>query len=116
LKFRQPFTLRAKESDQIGEIPIRPSPFGKKGYPKGDSARAKRAPIWFLKLMEKIITIPKNLVKEGELILIPRKKYEKLLEGQKITEEDILRWTKEAKILKKAGKLPKLKSWASFQK
>ena len=110
MKFRQPFTLRAKESDQIGEIPIRPSPFGKKGYPKGDSARAKRAPIWFLKLMEKIITIPKNLVKEGELILIPRKKYEKLLEGQKITEEDILRWTKEAKILKKAGKLPKLKS------
>ena len=46
LKFRQLFTLRAKESDQIGEIPIRPSPFGKKGYPKGDGARAKRAPIW----------------------------------------------------------------------
>ena len=50
MKFRQPFTLRAKESDQIGEIPIRPSPFGKKGCPKGDSARAKRAPIWMKNL------------------------------------------------------------------
>jgi len=66
--------------------------------------------------MEKVITIPKDLIKEGELILIPRKKYEKLLENQKITEEDVLRWTREAKILKKIGKLPKLKSWTSFKK
>jgi len=66
--------------------------------------------------MEKVIIIPKNLAKEGELVLIPRKKYEKLLEGQKVTEEDILQWAKEAKILKKAGKLPKLKSWADFEK
>lgn len=29
--------------------------------------------------MEKIITIPRELAKEGELILIPRKKYEELL-------------------------------------
>jgi len=66
--------------------------------------------------MEKIITIPKELVKEGELIIIPRKKYERLLEGQKVTGKDVLRWTKEAKILKKIGKLPKLKSWADFEK
>lgn len=65
--------------------------------------------------MAKIITIPKELAKEGELIIIPRKKYERLLEGQKITEKDVLRWTKEAKILKKIGKLPKLKSWAAFE-
>jgi len=64
--------------------------------------------------MEKVITIPKDLIKERELVLIPRKKYEKLLENQKITEEDVLRWTKEAKTLKRIGKLPKLKSWASF--
>lgn len=66
--------------------------------------------------MEKIITIPKELAKEGELILIPRKKYRELLERQKVTEEDVLRWTKEARILKKIGKLPKLKSWADFEK
>ena len=66
--------------------------------------------------MEKIITIPKELAKEGELILIPRKKYEELLESQKVTEEDVLRWTKEAKILKRRGKLPKLKSWNDFEK
>ncbi|MBU0999205.1 hypothetical protein KKG24_02760 [Patescibacteria group bacterium] len=66
--------------------------------------------------MEQIITIPKDLIKEKELVLIPRRKYEKLLENQKITEEDILRWTKEAKTLKKIGKLPKLKSWTIFKK
>lgn len=65
--------------------------------------------------MEKVITIPKDLIKEGELILIPRKKYEELLESQKVTEEDVLRWTKEAKVLKKIGKLPKLKSWVSLK-
>ena len=66
--------------------------------------------------MEKIITIPKELAKEGELNIIPRKKYERLLEGQKVTEKDVLRWTKEARLLKKTGKLPKLKSWVAFEK
>ena len=65
--------------------------------------------------MEKVITIPKDLAKEGELILIPRKKYEKLLESQKVTEEDVLRWAKESRILKKAGKLPKIESLAGFK-
>ena len=66
--------------------------------------------------MEKVITIPRELVKEGELIVIPRKKYEQLLEGQKITEEDVLRWASEAKRLKKTGRLPKLKSWAALRR
>ncbi len=66
--------------------------------------------------MEKVITIPKELARKGELVLIPRKKYEELLEGQIVTEEDILRWAKEAKILKKIGELPKLKSWAGLEK
>jgi len=66
--------------------------------------------------MNRVITIPKELVKEGELIVIPRKKYEQLLEGQKITEEDVLRWTSEAKRLKKIGRLPKLKSWTVLKK
>jgi len=66
--------------------------------------------------MDRVITIPKELVKEGELIVIPRKKYEQLLEGQKITEEDVLRWASEAKRLKKIGRLPKLKSWAVLKR
>ena len=66
--------------------------------------------------MEKVITIPKEIAKEGELIVIPRKKYEQLLEGQKINEEDVLRWASEAKRLKKIGRLPKLKSWAVLKR
>lgn len=66
--------------------------------------------------MEKIITIPKELAEEGELILIPRKRYEELLTKQKVTEEDVLRWAKEAKILKRMGKLPKLRSWKALEK
>jgi len=66
--------------------------------------------------MNRVITIPKELAKEGELIVIPRKKYEQLLEGQKITEEDVLRWTREARRLKKIGKLLKLKSLAALKK
>ncbi len=49
LKSRQPFTLRAKELDQIGiKIERRPSPFVKKGCLKGDSARAKPRTFCFL--------------------------------------------------------------------
>ena len=66
--------------------------------------------------MEKIITIPRELAKEGELILIPRKKYEELLERQKVDEEDVLRWAEEAKILRKMSKLPKLRYWKDFEK
>ena len=58
--------------------------------------------------MEKIITIPKKLANNGDLVVISRKEYQKLLERQKVTVEDILRWTGEAKSLKMAGKLPKL--------
>lgn len=65
--------------------------------------------------MEKVITIPRDLAKEGELILIPRKQYEKLLESQKVTEEDVLRWAKEVRILKKTGKLPKIESLAGLK-
>ena len=66
--------------------------------------------------MANTIIIPIELAKEGELILIPRRKYEELLERQKVTELDILRWAKEAKNLKKIGKLPKLGAWKDFEK
>ena len=46
--------------------------------------------------MEKVITIPKKKVKKGELVLIPKKEYERLLSISKIISEDQLWfWTKE---------------------
>jgi protein involved in polysaccharide export with SLBB domain len=66
--------------------------------------------------MKQIITIPRNLAREGDLVLIPRKKYEELLKIRKVTEEDVLRWAKEAKFLKKNNKLPKLKFWVDLEK
>lgn len=61
------------------------------------------------------ITIPKNLTKGEELVILPRKEYEEFLElkekrKEQIIEEDVLRWSKEAKQLKKAGKLSILRS------
>lgn len=58
--------------------------------------------------MDKIITIPQKLAKKGELVIIPKKEYEKLLRKQKVTAEDVLRWTREAKFMKRVGKLPEL--------
>jgi hypothetical protein len=61
------------------------------------------------------ITIPKKLIRNDDLVILPRKEYEEYLElkekrMEEITEEDILRWSKDAKKLKKAGKLPVLRS------
>ncbi|MBU4481059.1 hypothetical protein KKH59_01960 [Patescibacteria group bacterium] len=61
------------------------------------------------------ITIPKEITKGEELIIIPRREYEKYLElkekrKEQIAEEDVLRWSEEAKMLKKAGKLQVLRS------
>lgn len=58
--------------------------------------------------MEKVITIPKNLSQKGELVIISKEEYKKLLATQKTTAEDVLRWTREAKTLKQLGKLPEL--------
>jgi len=59
--------------------------------------------------MKKIISIPKELSKKGELIVIPKSDYEELLRGQKVTPDDVLRWTHEAKFLLKKKRLPELK-------
>jgi len=67
--------------------------------------------------MEKIITIPKAIVKKGELVLIPRSEYEEFLrlrrqkerEG-KDTDEAIRIFKKE----KKEKKLIKIKSLADL--
>lgn len=66
-------------------------------------------------------TIPKKLIQKGDLIIIPRKEYDMLLrtfkifkEKEKINENDILNWSREAKKLKKEGKLPVLRSLKDF--
>ncbi|NOY35501.1 MAG: hypothetical protein GXP44_01095 [bacterium] len=61
-----------------------------------------------------VLTIPKNLIKNDDLVVIPRKEYEAFLELRevktaRVTEDDVLRWSKEAKKLKKEGKLPLFK-------
>ena len=68
------------------------------------------------------ITIPKKISGKDNLIEIPRKEYELLLDTLKIlkerkqsTEKDILYWSKEAKRLKKEGKLSVLRSLKDFR-
>lgn len=63
------------------------------------------------------ITIPQKISKNSNLIAIPRKEYKILLDALKVlkerkqvTERDILRWSKEAKKLKREGKLLILRS------
>ena len=57
-----------------------------------------------------VITIPKKLANKGDLVVISKKELEALIEraGEEVTERDILRWSKEAKRLRRAGKLRKL--------
>jgi hypothetical protein len=63
--------------------------------------------------MAAVITIPKELSKKGDLVLVPRDEYEALLRFQKekeVTKKDVLRWAREAKKLADRGKLPILRS------
>ena len=55
-----------------------------------------------------LTTIPESIAKMGELVVLPRKEFEKLI-GKK-EEQEILRLSREAKNLKKEGKLPILGS------
>jgi len=68
------------------------------------------------------ITIPRKLSLNENLIAIPRKEYELLRSAfeilkqrKEITENDILRWSKEAKKLKKTGRLLILRSLKDFR-
>ncbi|MCP6718337.1 MAG: hypothetical protein KJI70_02250 [Patescibacteria group bacterium] len=68
--------------------------------------------------MVKIITIPKEIAKKGELVLIPRKEYEEFLrlrkqrEWEKKDTDEAIRIFKEEK---KKKKLLKIKSLAEFK-
>ncbi len=65
------------------------------------------------------VTIPKKFTKGEALVILPLKEYEKFLELAKnkvsVSEADILRWSREAKKLKKAGKLATLHSLKDLQ-
>lgn len=56
------------------------------------------------------VTIPRSITGDEELVVIPRRQFDRLLEEKELTEADILRWSKEAKVLKKKNELPLLKS------
>lgn len=55
------------------------------------------------------MTIPRTVTGREELVVLPRRVLERLL-SNKIREGEILRWSQEAKKLKRAGKLPLLHS------
>jgi hypothetical protein len=57
------------------------------------------------------ITIPKRLAGKDDLVVIPKKELDALIAraGDEVSEKDVLRWTRDAKKLHRAGKLPKLK-------
>jgi len=58
--------------------------------------------------MEKIITIPKELIKKGELVLISRKEYEGFLRLQKQREWEEMDTDKAIRVFKKERKEKKL--------
>lgn len=55
------------------------------------------------------ITIPKTITGREELVILPRKVLEYLV-ARRVSEADILRWSREAQKLKKEGRLPLLRS------
>lgn len=64
-----------------------------------------------------LVTIPKNIAKMGELVVLPRKEFEKLLEGKtkELEERRLLSLSREAKNLKKEERLPVLGSLRDFR-
>jgi len=61
--------------------------------------------------MSSILTIPKSVTGSEELVILPKKELEKILNRlSDVREEDVLRWSLEAKKFKKACKLPILES------
>ena len=57
-----------------------------------------------------MITIPKRLADKGDLVVIPKKELDALIAraGGTITEQDVPRWSREAKKLRRTDKLAKL--------
>lgn len=64
-----------------------------------------------------LVTIPNSIAKMGELVVLPRKEFEKLLKGriEELKEQELLRLSREAKNLKKEGRLSVLRSLRDFR-
>ena len=64
-----------------------------------------------------LVTIPENIAKMGELVVLPRKEFEKILEGkiEELEEQELLHLSQEAKNLKKEGRLSVLRSLRDFR-
>ena len=64
-----------------------------------------------LRYMARII-IPKTLAGSDDLVIIPKKEFDDLSARAEsvVGEQEVLRWSREAKQLHRAGKLPKLTS------
>jgi len=56
------------------------------------------------------ITIPRKFANKGDLVVIPKKELDALIAraGDKVTEGDILRWSRDARKMRRTGKLAKL--------
>jgi hypothetical protein len=67
--------------------------------------------VWYIGSMA-AITIPKTLAGKDDLVVIPKKELDALIEraGEEVTEKNIVRWAREARRLGKAGKLLPLSS------
>ncbi len=56
------------------------------------------------------IAIPKRFIGKGDLVVVPKKDLDELIAraGEPVAEQDVLRWSREARKLHRARKLPKL--------
>lgn len=58
------------------------------------------------------IKLSKEMLHEGEVVVVPKKQFMLLVaraDGA-VTEKDVLRWSREARVLKRTRKLPVLRS------
>ncbi len=62
------------------------------------------------------LKLSKEMLREGEVVVIPKKQFISLVARAEagVSEKDILRWSREAKALKRLGKLPVLRSSRSL--
>lgn len=67
--------------------------------------------------MSSILTIPRTITGDEELVIMPKRKFEEILEkaSKKLSADDILSWSREAKALKRVGHLPVLRSFKALR-
>lgn len=67
--------------------------------------------------MSSILTIPKTITGDEELVIMPKRKFEEILEkaSKKLSTGDILSWSREARALKRVNRLPTLRSFKALR-